>query len=111
MNINGESFNGTSYHGYFGRFDLGAEVITASSELDSPYSVVFPNPANHFITIQSPVSLERLTLHDQSGRAVMNLNSQALIQTLDVSHLSSGIYFLSIHNQKGELSRRKIVLD
>ena len=76
---------------------------------------VFPNPANNIINIafdvQSTETLS-LSLYDLSGKQV--LNKQTSIsgfdkETVDVSTLPSGIYFLNLRSESIQQTQKIII--
>ncbi|MEW5676785.1 T9SS type A sorting domain-containing protein [Flavobacterium enshiense] len=80
-------------------------VATMSvSEFNDAAFTVYPNPTKGVLSIASKnaAPIESVTLHDVLGKTVMKQNFATTQTTLDVSHLTSGIYFLSVeaNNQK-----------
>jgi hypothetical protein len=58
---------------------------------------VYPNPANNSVTISSNQSSgEWIVLKNTLGQVVVQKTQFSSMVTLDVSHLTSGIYFLNI---------------
>jgi hypothetical protein len=67
----------------------------------------YPNPASNFLTIKSE-SIINLTITDQLGRLVLT-NSVNGSETIDISNLTSGIYFLNINQNKNSITSKLIV--
>ncbi|MDD2961752.1 MAG: T9SS type A sorting domain-containing protein [Muribaculaceae bacterium] len=57
---------------------------------------VYPNPASDIINIKSDVEIESVDVYSSTGALVARSNST----TVDISHLSAGIYYVRINNQK-----------
>ncbi|MFM7667282.1 MAG: T9SS type A sorting domain-containing protein, partial [Bacteroidota bacterium] len=95
----------TTGSGRYWNQSLGIE-IQANSTADLVNSekqplMIFPNPATTTFTISgfSATSLgEKATLKDLSGKSVLEFQLIELNQQIDVSHLSSGVYFLDLGN-------------
>lgn len=59
--------------------------------------VVFPNPANNFITLENAAGAD-ITVYNITGQEVMNLTATQANQTLNVSGLSEGLYVVRVAN-------------
>ena len=63
---------------------------------------VFPNPASDFLTLEilstfaNQSAIYEATIIDNFGRRVRNLNLNSEVQTIDVSDLVNGIYYISV---------------
>ncbi|GAA0871790.1 hypothetical protein GCM10009117_09360 [Gangjinia marincola] len=67
---------------------------------------VYPNPVKDILTISntSNIILERLRVLDISGRSV--IEAQSVSNTMDISRLQSGNYFVMIQTEYGQVTRR-----
>lgn len=76
--------------------ELSTPIFENRTDIDnSSKLLVFPNPANERITIESMGIMESITLFDLSGRPLMLSGAiNSTNYTMDVSSLSEGIYFL-----------------
>ncbi len=63
---------------------------------------VYPNPTRGLLSIESSIGFEidEVSIYEVSGQRIIDFNSP----TIDVSHLSSGIYLLSAKTPDGTLS-------
>lgn len=75
-------------------------------ELPEDNWTVYPNPAGEWLHIQTPDAAEQITLTDLSGRTLI---SEQNTQSVNVSHLSNGIYIVTVHTGQHELKRQVIV--
>jgi hypothetical protein len=69
----------------------------------SPKIDIYPNPAREFLNIKvfnSEVELKSAMITDLSGR-IVGVYSNPLEQTINLSGLNSGIYFINIHTSQG----------
>jgi|GEM_PF-3450494 len=70
--------------------------LVSVNETSNLQLVVFPNPANEFVTIQSPVTLTgNVTITDLTGRAIEVLRVSGKVIQLDVRNLSAGTYIIN----------------
>jgi hypothetical protein len=67
---------------------------------------IYPNPARDNLQISSSENIEGLMICDQYGRLVLSPPSEN--NTIDVSALESGMYFLIISTEKGQISKKFI---
>jgi len=74
---------------------------------------IFPNPASNTLNIQTDnlqTAIKEIRMYDMTGCAVFNHTSFAINNTaIDVSNLSTGLYFLHITSSNGERIVKKIV--
>lgn len=81
-------------------FLIGIYPQQIEDKVDVPCSVnleMYPNPFSELLNIKSNLPIEKLTLFDLSGRTQLTINpSESLNQTLDLSRIKSGIYFIDI---------------
>lgn len=64
--------------------------------------IIYPNPATEKLTIQLPTSVEEamVSITDELGRSVYQSNINSPANTIDVSTLNSGVYFVRLTNGK-----------
>jgi hypothetical protein len=63
--------------------------------------IVFPNPANNHLTIQSPVALEEVRITDIFGRPVYQQSVFQRETSIDVSNLPQGMYIVQTLSSEG----------
>mgnify|MGYP000356385506 FL=1 len=86
-----ECSSGT-YEG-FRRFVTEAELATNDNQIQS--LMVYPNPANAQVTIESPVStLERISVYSITGVLLLEKAVSANQVTIDISGFTTGTYFV-----------------
>jgi hypothetical protein len=61
---------------------------------------IYPIPANQYVTIESETTMDYVTLMDLQGKTVAVISPNSTMQTMDISSLKAGIYFIKIkmHN-------------
>ncbi len=68
---------------------------------------VFPNPASTHIYVQHEnLAIQSLQLYNILGQNIPLNTTNSANKKLDVSHLTSGIYFLQIHFEQGKVIRK-----
>jgi hypothetical protein len=80
--------------------------------VEDPYGkeiIVYPNPANGFIHINSPRTIHDILLLDPSGCPLVHKHCNQNKHSLDVSTLSSGVYLIRINTEGGRYIRKVIV--
>ena len=102
-------------------FDFNAPIITnmVHTEIVNPLSIIdvsnpisrivlYPNPTNKALQIHltDGIELEEVLIYDLQGREVKKFQSKET--TLDVEHLTSGIYLLKITTNRGTINRQLI---
>ena len=65
---------------------------------------IFPNPASDVITVNTSAQIEEVNVFDTYGNLVNTFNAS----TFSVSHLSAGIYFLTVSTDKGTVQNKFI---
>lgn len=91
----------------------GSTVISISNqsvginELNTIHSLsIYPNPVNSQVTIDSKAKIENIIILNITGKTVMTFIPSS--NTINVSDLTNGIYFLQIQTGKG-LVRKKFI--
>jgi hypothetical protein len=103
------------YAGSWGRGLWSSDVQDSNLGLTSVFSVynvqVYPNPATAEITVSliSPSEID-IRIFDLSGKLLIYEADKVVESThsLDVSLLRSGIYFLRINSENGEVTKKFI---
>ena len=76
------------------------------SELEASFKV-YPNPVSDMLFIEAEIEVEEVAIFDVYGRQ-QNLRNSALSNSIDVSSLNNGIYFLKVVTSEGEVVKRFI---
>ena len=79
---------------------------------DIPFSI-YPNPASEWLRVESAEDVQHLKLRliDGLGRTVGEWQGSAPQPELDVSHLSPGLYFLSISVNGRQAGVKKVMIE
>jgi hypothetical protein len=89
-------------------------VNTGIKQISSgPSITLYPNPASNVLNIQSSQFINDISLSDETGRLVSQVNGiNTLSYELNTSRLSPGVYLVRINDSEGLVpSIRKIVIE
>lgn len=91
-------------------FQLALSTGLSISEIDTQEFKVFPNPVSNTLYFRMPESSEERTLkvYDAVGKIILQQPYSKIHSSLDVSHLASGLYTLSIIS-KGSILNFKFI--
>jgi len=101
-----------------GEFEFTKELLMTSSIDDNESSFemqLYPNPANQFINVvfdMQTANQTYLNIHSLAGKQVLsqNMNGSGLTnQTFDVSNLTPGVYFVTLHNENFKQTKKLII--
>tara|TARA_B100000809_G_scaffold147602_1_gene145116 strand:+ start:163 stop:1797 length:1635 start_codon:yes stop_codon:yes gene_type:complete len=90
----------------FGVFTPPAATPLNINEVQNTTLHIYPNPAVSHITIDSDEKIKTITIMDVMAKTVKTFVSSS--NSIDVSELTKGIYFLQIQTDKGLISKKFI---
>lgn len=72
---------------------------------------IYPNPTKNILnfSLENNIRLKSITINDITGKSIMNFNSNIEQKTLDVSSLSSGVYFVTFSDDNGSSITKKFI--
>jgi hypothetical protein len=70
--------------------------------------IIYPNPTTNLLTIQNQnnLKIDSVSLYDTLGRKVMESNEAT--ESMDVSNLTAGVYFIHITTDRGIVTKKII---
>jgi len=71
---------------------------------------IWPNPATDQLNLASPTPIQYVEIRNTEGRTVFSNNSDNQEINISTSHLPAGIYLLTVHTQKGIITKKLVVL-
>jgi hypothetical protein len=80
-------------------------LLTSVNDMLAEQIAIYPNPTKGFLVIDTDYLIEKVIIFNIHGSIV---ESQLNENTIDVSNVSNGIYFIEIHTDKG-LVRKKFI--
>lgn len=85
----------------------GSDVGIQSKDNDG--ILIYPNPAENQVNIQSSRDIDSIVIYDLSGREVMRQNMNGKTQNVNIQALSAGTYLVQIFNKGKLLKSDKII--
>lgn len=109
--------NGTGNGGFGRRFEF--EIIDSTTYLKTPVATerenavsLYPNPSNNraMVKVKEGEVIQKAVVLDIFGKQVREYSSSAVSeQSLDVSGLAKGLYFVRIFTGSGEITKKLVV--
>lgn len=99
-----ETFVGGAYY-EFDNFSL-VEIEGVNVEEQESFVQLYPNPTRDVLHLQSSSHIEKLMVWSAEGALLIEENKPSSI--IDLSKLTSGMYFVHIQNAKGQWQQEKI---
>lgn len=100
------STNGAYGSGASRNFAIQGFLDVKTNELSG--LAIYPNPTNGILNIYSPTVVD-ISISDVTGKVVYNQKSLSNDNTLDLSHLNSGVYFAKIKSESAEKNEKIII--
>lgn len=86
--------------------EVGGELSVAENELDFK---LYPNPADKELRLSSDQEIKDYRIVDLQGRAVLNGRVGSGHDTIDISTLEPGSYYITLGFEKGSFTKKLIV--
>jgi hypothetical protein len=67
---------------------------------------VYPNPTTSQLTVLSNETITQIEIYNQLGQLVLSNSEQ---NTINISSVSSGVYFIKLKGENGDLGNQKVV--
>src|SRR5690554_2566017 len=95
----------TIKNGYAKVYDLSG--VLSSDQFTKANFTIYPNPATDVLNIefQGDVALENVTIYNNLGQRIKTITHN----TVDVSTLAKGLYFVEVTTNQGKASKKVIV--
>ncbi|MFY9309661.1 MAG: T9SS type A sorting domain-containing protein [Bacteroidia bacterium] len=71
---------------------------------------VYPNPSNGEFYLKASSKIESYTVYDQLGRMVLTKHISTDNESINLSELNNGMYYLTVQFQDGTSGRQKLVI-
>jgi hypothetical protein len=68
--------------------------------------IIYPNPTNGVVNIESETSINKITVFNIQGNELLVEHSK---NNLDLSNFLTGIYFIKIEDNKGEIIVKRLI--
>ncbi len=83
------------------------DVVSVENTVKQNISV-FPNPATDYINVKG-IANSNIKINDITGKIVYSKNNSSEKEQINISHLKSGVYFITIENNDEFFSKKLIV--
>ena len=83
----------------------------AIQDIEKQEVKIYPNPTSGKLQVTSyELQIEKMEIFDLLGKSVHLSTSLVHSSTLDISHLSTGVYFLQITLENGTMTTQKVIV-
>lgn len=93
-------------------FNLTISGTVGIDDLKMGSVQMYPNPTSDIITLENPqqISLENMSIYDLRGRLIktVDIRNMGMEKSVDVSDMSSSIYFVIIKGKDGQITKKLI---
>lgn len=93
---------------FSGENNISTSTIDITS--DNHDLIIYPNPAKNEITVSSSVELLFINLYNQSGHIVLRHSASSKKESIDLSQLTDGIFFVQTILNDGKTATQKIIV-
>ena len=90
-------------------FDL-CNISTIRERSQKDALLVYPNPSNGKLTIESPFFIESVVIYDLMGKIVLEKNCHNKEEKLNLYHLNRGSYLVLVRTQNEYTQFQKIII-
>lgn len=87
-------------------FGVAMEILGLARDLNPIKTMIYPNPAQNWLYISSENPIKKIQIISFEGKRIQNYDPA---ERLDISHLSSGTYFVRIQTENGAFSVQKLI--
>ena len=84
--------------------------LLSVTELSST-AMVYPNPANNQVRIESAKNIESVMVYNVMGVLVETIPANSMIVNVNLSQYSNGVYFFNIRQSDGTISNQRVVVN
>ena len=89
--------------------DIQLDVMGSVASLQDLGIEYFPNPATDLMTVKAPQNIDAITVYNLLGQPVFFEKGFNTVNTIDLSSLTPGAYFLKVASEGKEGTARIIV--
>jgi hypothetical protein len=91
--------------------DMGCYEYDATVNIDDYHTdttAIYPNPTNNLVSFGEISNLKQINLVDITGKMIKDYSVDYLNNTINLSNLSTGVYFIRFKTNKGIISKKVI---
>lgn len=92
------------------RFEADSNSTVSIGEIDLPDVDIFPNPALQTVTVSTGnIQAHLIQLIAPDGKIIVTQQPNSTQETIDISHLPQGVYFVTISWSNGQFASKKLI--
>jgi hypothetical protein len=91
-------------------FDEVCESVSVKNYTQCRFGI-YPNPANGVIHIKNAVELLGADIVDVTGKRVMNVSKEQMLNGINISTLNAGVYFIRLKSYSNLIETSKIIVE
>ena len=85
-------------------------VAVGISSLSIKNVVIFPNPSNDQVTVESEKSIQLIRIVDQTGRCALSISPKNVNAKFSVKNITNGRYIIAITTEEGMIYKPLIII-
>ena len=86
----------------FDNLSVSSATLSVATKSNGIGTKVYPNPVENILHVKNISDLKFINIYNSLGQFVL----QSKRESIDVNHLSKGLYFLQINTSKGVETKR-----
>ncbi len=92
-------------------FSCAAKALISNNQFTSNDFSIYPNPAKRFINLKNNTTIDggNIVITDLYGKTIRTQTLSLGTNTIDISNLSKGMYFLSMITGEGKITKKLVV--
>ncbi|TYB76320.1 T9SS type A sorting domain-containing protein [Bizionia myxarmorum] len=94
---------------HFVSSETGCNALSVADEPSLVSFEIYPNPASDYLNIRNLQPNSNISIFNTNGQMVKQHNGTSGLNTLDISHLSSGMYLVKVASLNQSLIKKIIV--
>lgn len=89
-------------------YDFNATNQLSVKDIDPKEGIaVYPTITSDYVTVVNPLKMGRITMHDMSGKMVLNVKAKDT-QMIDMTSMPKGVYLINIETEHGNVTKKVI---
>jgi len=72
--------------------------------------LVYPNPTQNVLNVKSEIGLKNICIIDLAGKTLKEFTTNELLETIDLSDICNGIYFVKVLSENNIITNKKIII-
>ena len=91
----------------------GSQIVSVAENDIAISPIIYPVPAKYKLQVSSEKQYNLISVHDLAGNLILqkNLSQPTLDYTLNISSISSGVYFISLQGEQQFQSKKFVIIE